>query len=160
MLGKVSYEALPTYHRASDIFVSPATGSESFGIVLVEAMAAGLPLVASDIAGYREVARHESEGLLVQPSDPAALASGVRRILNDPALAQRLGENGFRRSRSFAWDRIIDRLEIVYDGLLQPDRRAALTEVARPIAAVADGMASAASARDGEVGPRVVPVSH
>lgn len=160
MLGKVSYEALPTYHRASDIFVSPATGSESFGIVLVEAMAAGLPLVASDIAGYREVARHESEGLLVQPSDPAALAGGVRRILNDPALAQRLGENGFRRSRSFAWDRIIDRLEIVYDGLLQPDRRAALTEVARPITAVADGMAGVAATRDGEVRPRVVPVSH
>lgn len=159
MLGKVSYEALPTYHRASDIFVSPATGSESFGIVLVEAMAAGLPLVASDIAGYREVARHECEGLLVGPSDPAALAAGVRRILDNPELARELGENGFRRSRSFAWDRIIDRLEAVYDGLLEPTRRAALTEVVRPIPAVADGLA-VAGARDGEGRPRVVPVSN
>jgi phosphatidylinositol alpha-mannosyltransferase len=159
MLGKVSYEALPTYHRASDIFISPATGSESFGIVLVEAMAAGLPLVASDIAGYREVARHECEGLLVQPSDPAALAAGVRRLLESPALAQSLSDNGFRRSRSFAWGRIIDRLEGVYDGLLEPARRAALTEIVRPIPAVADGLV-ASGARDGEVGPAVVPASN
>jgi phosphatidylinositol alpha-mannosyltransferase len=160
MLGKVSYEALPTYHRAADIFVSPATGSESFGIVLVEAMAAGLPLVASDIAGYREVARQESEGLLVRPSDPTALAAGVRRILDDPALAQRLGENGFRRSRSFAWDRIIDRLEGVYDGLLEPARRAALIEIARPIPAAAEGLAGVGGARGKDVGSRIVPVSH
>jgi phosphatidylinositol alpha-mannosyltransferase len=160
MLGKVSYEALPTYHRAADIFVSPATGSESFGIVLVEAMAAGLPLVASDIAGYREVARQESEGLLVQPSDPTALAAGVRRILDDPALAQRLGENGFRRSRSFAWDRIIDRLEVVYDGLLEPARRAALIEIARPIPAAAEGLAGVGGARGEDVRSRIVPVSN
>jgi len=159
MLGKVSYEALPTYHRASDIFISPATGSESFGIVLVEAMAAGLAIVASDIAGYREVARNECEGLLVRPSDPAALAAGVRRLLDDRSLAHTLSENGFRRSRAFAWDRIIDRLEGVYDGLLAPARRAALTEVVKPIPAVADGRA-AGGARDDEVRPTVVPVSN
>lgn len=129
MMGKVSYEALPTYHQGSDIFISPATGSESFGIVLVEAMAAGLPLVASDIAGYREVARHGKEGLLVTPSDPTALAQGVRVLLDDPAFAARLGDNGYRRSRAFAWDRIIDRLEVVYESLRPAKKEAALAAV-------------------------------
>lgn len=155
MLGKVSYEALPTYHRASDVFVSPATGSESFGIVLVEAMAAGLPLVASDIAGYREVARHESEGLLVQPSDPAALAAGVRRLLDNPAFAARLSANGMRRSHAFAWDRIIDRLEVVYDGLLDPARRAELTEVVRPLTRVTENGAAVGAVRDGDARPAI-----
>lgn len=123
MLGRVSYESLPTYHRASDIFISPATGSESFGIVLVEAMAAGLPLVASDIAGYREVARHGREGLLVRPSDPAALAAGVRTLLNDPQRARLLGENGYLRSRAFAWDHIVDQIEGVYEEMLGAPRR-------------------------------------
>ena len=94
MLGKVSYEALPTYHRAADIFISPATGAESFGIVLVEAMAAGLPIVASDIPGYREVARHGRESLLVAPSDADALARGIARLLDDPQEAARLGATG------------------------------------------------------------------
>jgi phosphatidylinositol alpha-mannosyltransferase len=114
MLGRVSYRSLPTYHQASDIFISPATGSESFGIVLVEAMAAGLPLVASDIPGYREVARHEVDGLLVTPSDPDALAVGVRRLLDDPELARTLGRSGERRARAFAWESIVDRIEEIY----------------------------------------------
>ncbi len=122
MMGKVTYEALPTYHQAADIFISPATGSESFGIVLVEAMAAGLPVVASDINGYREVARNGKEGLLVKPSDPSALAAGVRTLLDDPAYAQRLGDAGYRRSRSFSWDRILDELELVYESL-HPTRK-------------------------------------
>ncbi|MGQ0649108.1 MAG: glycosyltransferase family 4 protein [Gemmatimonadaceae bacterium] len=139
MMGRVAYEALPTFHQAADIFVSPATGSESFGIVLVEAMAAGLPLVASDIAGYREVARHEQEGLLVRPSDPEALAAGVRRLLDSPGLATALGSAGTARSRMFAWDSIIDRLETVYDSLVIHERRPVPLEVARPLTTVVDG---------------------
>ena len=123
MMGTVTYDALPTYHKAADIFISPATGAESFGIVLVEAMAAGLPVVASDIPGYREVARHGKEGLLVKPSDAAALAAGIRTLLDDPAQAARLGENGFERSRVFAWDSIIDQLETVYESLAKLPRK-------------------------------------
>ncbi|MBC7896662.1 MAG: glycosyltransferase family 4 protein [Cytophagaceae bacterium] len=143
MMGRVSYEALPTYHKAADIFVSPATGSESFGIVLVEAMAAGLPLVASDIAGYREVARDGREGLLVRPSDHEALAHGVQRLLDSPALAAALGEGGAVRARAFAWDHIIDRLESVYDSLVIKERRPVSVEVARPLTTVVDGAADA-----------------
>lgn len=114
MMGRVSDEELPSFHKASDIFISPATGQESFGIVLVEAMAAGLPIVASDIAGYREVTRHGSEGLLVAPADANALADGVQRILQDPTLALTLGVAGTVRARTFSWTRIIDRIEDAY----------------------------------------------
>ena len=145
MLGKVSYEALPTYHQAADIFISPATGSESFGIVLVEAMAAGLPLVASDIVGYREVARHEREGLLVAPSDPAALAQGVRRLLERPSLAAALGAAGAHRARSFRWDRIVDRLERIYDSVMVRERRVRPAEQARPVPLSIDGAPVAAA---------------
>ena len=118
MLGRVTDEALPTYYRAADIFVSPATGQESFGIVLVEAMAAGLPIVASDIAGYREVARDGVEGLLVAPADPAALAEGVRTLLDRPDLARALGGRAVMRARDFAWGNIIERLEDAYGDLV------------------------------------------
>jgi phosphatidylinositol alpha-mannosyltransferase len=138
MLGSVPNDVLPTYHRAADLFVSPATGNESFGIVLVEAMAAGLPLVASDIPGYREVARHEREGLLVAPSDPAALTAGVCRVLDEPGLAQRLGANGRERAKAFSWDHIIDRLETVYAELAPVGRRAPKTEIERELTPVID----------------------
>ncbi len=152
MLGKVTYEALPTCHQAADIFISPATGSESFGIVLVEAMAAGLPLVASDIVGYREVARHEREGLLVAPSDPEALAAGVRRLLERPALAKSLGEAGAHRARSFRWDRIVDRLDRIYDALRVREpglarRQVARGEVVRRVPVAVEGAPAHAAAR-------------
>lgn len=115
MLGKVSYEALPTYHRAADIFIAPATGAESFGIVLVEAMAAGLPIVASNIPGYREVARDGRESLLVAPSDADALTRGIARLLDHPDEATRVGANGSLRSLDYAWDHIIDELERLYE---------------------------------------------
>lgn len=117
MQGRVSDEMLPRFHRAADVFISPATGQESFGIVLVEAMAAGLPLVASDIPGYREVARHDCEGVLVAPSNATALASGIARVLDDRAFASRLGKAGSERANAFTWDKIIDRLEVIYEDL-------------------------------------------
>ncbi len=123
MMGKVSYEALPTYHRAADIFISPATGAESFGIVLVEAMAAGLPIVASNIPGYREVARDGREAVLVTPSDADALASGIAQLLDNPSLAAQLGANGAQRAQGYAWEHIIDELEQMYESLAGVPRR-------------------------------------
>lgn len=114
MLGAVPHGDLPPYYGAADVFVAPATGQESFGYVLVEAMASGLPVVASDIAGYREVVRGGVEGLLVPPNDPDALASAVGDVLSDPALAARLAEAGRVRAAAFGWDRVVPRLEAVY----------------------------------------------
>ena len=115
MLGAVPHHELPGYHAACDVFVAPALGQESFGIVLVEAMAAGLPVVASRIAGYDEVVRDDVDGILVPPDDPAALAGAVTRILGDPALAGRLGRAGRERSTAFSWRHVADGLEALYD---------------------------------------------
>jgi phosphatidyl-myo-inositol alpha-mannosyltransferase len=117
-LGTVAHEALPRYHAAADVFVSPATGQESFGIVLVEAMAAGVPVVASDIAGYREVVRDGIDGLLVPPGDPNALAAAIRRVLSEPELAATLRAAGRSRAEDFSWRAVAPRLEAVYDRVL------------------------------------------
>jgi len=114
MRGSVTNDQVPSYLAAADVFVSPAVGQESFGIALVEAMAAGRPVVATDIPGYREVVSNGVEGLLVPPRDPEALAAGLIEVLRKPELATRLGEAGRERARTFDWPIVVDRLEELY----------------------------------------------
>ncbi len=119
MLGHVPHDDLPAYSAACEVFVGPARGGESFGIVLVEAMAAGLPVVASDIPGYREVVRDGVDGVLVPPSDPVSLAAGVRTVLDDPTLAARLVRAGRARAEEFSWDTVVARLEALYEQVVR-----------------------------------------
>jgi phosphatidyl-myo-inositol alpha-mannosyltransferase len=114
MLGAVEHDRLPAYHAAASVFASAATGQESFGYVMVEAMAAGVPVVATDILGYREVVRDEVDGLLVAPNDPVALSDAIRRVLVDPALAERLRSAGRARAAEFSWDVVLPRIEAIY----------------------------------------------
>jgi phosphatidylinositol alpha-mannosyltransferase len=114
MVGRVSDDAIASLRAAARVLVAPAVGQESFGIALAEAMAAGLPIVASDIVGYREVVRHGVEGLLVPPNDPVALAAALRRVLTEPELAASLGSAGRRRARAYSWDVVAPRLESIY----------------------------------------------
>ena len=113
-VGAVAHETLPTFHAACDVFVAPALGGESFGMVLVEAMAAGLPVVASDIDGYRDVVRANVDGILVPPGDPDALADGVARVLDDPSVAGRLRVAGPARAAGYDWAIVGGRLEEIY----------------------------------------------
>jgi len=115
MLGSVPHDLLPPYHAASEVFAAPAVGRESFGIVLVEAMAAGLPVVASDIPGYREVVRQGEDGLLVPPRDPEALAAALGSVLDDRDLAERLGRAGVARSARYSWDTVTRVVESAYE---------------------------------------------
>ena len=123
MRGAQPNERVPSFLAASEVFVSPAVGQESFGIALVEAMAAGLPVVATDIPGYREVVSNGVEGLLVPPRDPEALAAGLVRVLTEPGLASRLGEAGRERARAFDWPIVVDRMEELYLRAIGSDRR-------------------------------------
>lgn len=117
--GAVPSRALAGWYAASDLFVSPATRNESFGIVLLEAMASGKPIVCSDLPGYRAVCRPRSEGLLVPPGDPFALAAAITAVARDSRLARALGERGRRRAEAFDWTRIGQALEGVYADVLQ-----------------------------------------
>jgi phosphatidylinositol alpha-mannosyltransferase len=128
MLGDIPDAHLPSAYAAADVFVAPATGQESFGVVLLEAMAAGVPIVATDIEGYREVVRAGTHAVLVPPGDAASLAAGIQRVLESPLLARRLVAAGRRRVRRFAWSLITDEIEHTYDLALET---AALTAAAQ-----------------------------
>jgi len=119
MLGHVPNVDLPPIASACDLFLGPAVGGESFGIVLVEAMAAGLPVVASAIPGYDEVLTDDVEGLLVAPSDAGALADAARRILENPARATRLAAAGRARAAAFDWSVVIEQIEDCYAEALE-----------------------------------------
>ncbi len=114
LLGPVAHEALPPYYAAADLFLAPSVGGESFGMVLTEALAAGIPVVASDIPGYREVVRDGEDGLLVPPRDVDALAAAAERVLTDGELAVRLRSGARARAEEFSWDAVTDRLEAIY----------------------------------------------
>ena len=113
-LGRVSDEEKAQLFRTADVFLAPATGKESFGIVLLEAMAAGAPIVASDIHGYKGVLRRGEQGLLVPPREPKALAAATARLLADPALRAAMGQSGRARAEEFSWDRVTAKVEAYY----------------------------------------------
>jgi len=113
-LGRVSDDEKAQLFRTADVFVSPATGRESFGIVLLEAMAAGTPIVCSDIHGYKGVLKRGEQGLLVPPGDKVALAEAIARILDDPDLAARMGESGRARAAEFSWRGVARRVDDYY----------------------------------------------
>jgi phosphatidylinositol alpha-mannosyltransferase len=113
-LDTVPNAELHPIEAACDLYIGPALGGESFGVVLIEAMAAGLPVVASDIPGYDEVVTHDVDGLLVPPGDPGALARAAGSVLDDPARARRLGAVARTRARVFDWPVVVGQLEALY----------------------------------------------
>jgi phosphatidylinositol alpha-mannosyltransferase len=113
-LGRVSDQEKIQLFRTADIYVSPATGRESFGIVLLEAMASGTAIVCSDIHGYKGVVHRDEQALLVPPGDHREIAAAILRLLADPALRERLGQNGLQRAEEFGWTRIAARVEAYY----------------------------------------------
>ncbi len=117
-IGRVSPEELPRYYATADIFCSPATGRESFGIVLLEAMASGVAIAASDIPGYRTIVNQGREGILVPPRDPAELARAIVSLARDGSLRRELGEAGRRQALRYDWPVVARRLESVYRGVL------------------------------------------
>ena len=112
--GYVPPDLLPRYFTSCDLFCSPATGQESFGIVLLEAMAAGRPPVAFNIPGYREVVSHGQDGWLVPEIGPEPLAQALIALLGNPSLRRRMGEAGRQKALTYSWPRIAERLEACF----------------------------------------------
>ena len=102
-VGRVSDDELARYYGTADVFCAPSTGMESFGIVLLEAMASGVPTVASDIDGYRDVMDDGVQGVMVEPEQPEALAAALVSLLRDPARRRAMGVAGREKSLRYAW---------------------------------------------------------
>lgn len=116
--GRVSYDELPRYYKTADIVCCPATGRESFGIILLEAMAAGKPIIASNIKGYADVLTHDSEGLLVPPRDEKRLAQALVSLINNQALRQEMGARGRAKASGYAWESVARRVLESYSEVL------------------------------------------
>ncbi|MCK4303394.1 MAG: glycosyltransferase family 4 protein [Candidatus Eisenbacteria sp.] len=153
-VGFVPRRQLAEYYATAHVFCAPSLGSESFGMVLLEAMAAGLPVVAFDIDGYRDVVKHGHDGLLVEQEDSRALAAGIEHFLDHPEERVRYGLRGQQKAKRFSWREVALQLEELYREVLgwpQQDR------------ATADhtgtGVAPATEEVCAQVGERGVPAS-
>jgi phosphatidylinositol alpha-mannosyltransferase len=113
-LGRVTDSEKSQLFRTADVFVSPATGRESFGIVLLEAMAAGTSIVCSDIHGYKGVVQRGRQALLVPPGDSKALAAAITELVADANLRATMGAAGLVRAEQFSWERVTAKVEDYY----------------------------------------------
>ena len=119
LVGQVSYDDLARYYATADIFCAPATGAESFGIILLEAMAAGKPVVASDIEGYSGIVSHGEQGLLFPRKDTEKLAQSLAMLVQDAELRQRMGANGHQMVQKYRWNVVASQVEDYYDYCLR-----------------------------------------
>jgi len=122
-IGYAPYAELPRYYKTADVFCAPATSRESFGIVLLEAMAVGKPVVASNIDGYASVLTHGEEGLLVPPKDSKGLAQTLISVLSDETLRQRLGARGRLTAEKYSWNQVAQRVFDYYVRVLSESPR-------------------------------------
>ena len=117
-LQGVPDERLPGVYAAADVYCAPSLGGESFGVVLVEAMAAGAPVVCSDLPGYREAAGEAAR--FVPPGDPRALAVALRELLTDSVAARALAEGGRRRAEKLDWRLLGRDVVACYEAAVSP----------------------------------------
>jgi phosphatidylinositol alpha-mannosyltransferase len=118
LLGQVNQEDKARFYHSVDVFCAPNTGGESFGVVLIEAMAAGAPIVASDLDAFRLVLRGGRAGELFPSGDPAALAAAAGRLLDDPVLRQRLSAAATDAVRAYDWPMVARDVVKVYEAVV------------------------------------------
>ncbi|MFW5474015.1 glycosyltransferase family 4 protein [Knoellia sp. CPCC 206450] len=118
-LGAVSEDDKVALLRSADLYVAPHTGGESFGIVLVEAMAAGAPVLASDLEAFTAVLGDGPAGRTFPNGDGGALAEAVVDLVGHPEERARLREVGIRRARSFDWNVVAQRVMAVYETVIE-----------------------------------------
>ena len=120
--GFVPGEDLPCYYSSCDVCCFPGTKGESFGIVLLEAMASGKPIVASDIKGYRNVVRDGREGFLVEPKNPRKIAAAVVGLLKNRSLRETMGKLGRRKAENYSWPRVTAQVVNLYHECMERQR--------------------------------------
>jgi phosphatidylinositol alpha-mannosyltransferase len=120
VLGKVSDSVLWRHLGEADLLCAPSLAGESFGMVLTEAFAAGTPVIASKIAGYRDVVTDGVDGVLVPPADPQALAEELQLLAHEPERLVAMGEAGRRSAERYAWPRVADQVKKVYEWVTEP----------------------------------------
>ncbi|MGH7763352.1 MAG: glycosyltransferase family 4 protein [Candidatus Dormibacteraceae bacterium] len=132
LAGYVPGSVKPRYYDSADIFCAPATGAESFGIVLLEAMASGLPVVATEIPGYMSVLEPGRDSLTVQPKNWRELGSSLVILARDAELRGRLGGYALQKVRRYSWDSVASEVVDVYKEAIQAaaDQPARALEVA------------------------------
>ena len=116
--GFVPGAELPGYYQSADIFCAPATGGESFGLVLLEAMASGKPVIASNIEGYTNLLTHGEEGLLASPRDDDALAEALSALIVDESSRHQMGAKGRAKAEKYDWNDIARQVMDYYINLL------------------------------------------
>jgi phosphatidylinositol alpha-mannosyltransferase len=113
--GYVPDEVKPDYYKTADIFCAPNTGGESMGIVLLEALAAGAPIVASRIEGFSDVLHDGQEGFLVPPRNSDALAGALKRLLSDTDLRAKMKRQAVKRARDYDWKKVSKEIAGYYE---------------------------------------------
>jgi len=121
--GFVGEDLKPMYYKSADIFCLPSiTTQEIFGIVNLEAMACGVPIVASKVGGVPDVVKHGENGLLVPPRDPNALADAIIYLLENEDIRKKMGTKGKEIVENYAWEKIAEKYEKVYQSVLNDNR--------------------------------------
>ena len=136
--GYATFKELPRYYQTADIVCFPATGRESFGIVLLEAMSVGKPIIATAIDGFANVMTDGVEGLSVPPRNVEKLSESLLTLIKDKELRQQMGASGKQRSQIYDWSHIAQRILDFYQEIL--DKTAAdKTATKRQITGAATG---------------------
>ena len=113
--GAVSDEDLIAFYQHADIFCAPNTGNESFGFIILEAMAASTPVIASNISGFRSVMKNNIHGFFVKPSNEIDLAESILILINNPSSRKKFGLNGLNTSYKYSWDNISEKVINIYE---------------------------------------------
>jgi phosphatidylinositol alpha-mannosyltransferase len=113
--GQQKSELIPSYYATADIYVAPSIFGESFGIVLLEAMATGKPIVAFANRGYEGLLTGKKGGVLVPPKDYEAMAKELKTLIKDEKLRKIMGEHGIKEAQDYSWSKIAQRVLDFYD---------------------------------------------